>query len=706
MPVTGVGMILVMAPMLCVGLLSFLGFSPCNAVLEYLFEMLTAFSLGFAIVALTAANQWAPQPLPPWVPAWIHRLPLSGTVLASGPPMDKSTEFRERLEVSDSSLLAKKVGKRCGEVLNQARPLLVCIPGLSVWDMDLLDFPYMAISAILLSELVLVVLSIVHWYLLLPVLVALVANWLVAVADIEEQKNAYSSRCLPNAVYFDSRVPCAKPHFGPPPAAKVAYRINDGARFCISRGLKALAIVDGAYDAWRSETGNDESTPLSSDTVKMVSTDTKTGRRKIAALVPLVIYAVALLAAATAQLFGAPALRHGLIRAVVLCACAYGSFTQVYPRAQLVELITKMLYTRTIADSQDLGPAPELAAGSCETEQFPSTEVMSPTRQRTRSEPDAAELDEVRKQLSDETLEKSKRDICFIDESALSYSEAEDKIGSGGMGSVFRAKWELRNGPVKVAIKKLHTNNAKPGAAKIMVDELKREALTLSKLGFHTNIVQFYGMGSDPNKPCFVTEFVDGETLLDLLYDIETFMPSDRLAPVDKCHIAVGVADGLQHIHDSGLVHLDLKPANVMVHKDGQVPKLIDVGISRAAEALGSTTKGTWFYMGPEQIDATHNKYAATWDVYAFGVLLNEMVTKRPPWFNMEKKRFDPGPQVVVKVKEGDRPRPVAKGHVMGHLVTACWSRYSNKRPTMKEAAAKLKKIQESLELDAEFTEC
>jgi len=218
----------------------------------------------------------------------------------------------------------------------------------------------------------------------------------------------------------------------------------------------------------------------------------------------------------------------------------------------------------------------------------------------------------------------------------LGVYEVLDPLGTGGMGEVYRARdTKLQR---YVALKIL------PQAFALDPERLARftrEAQTLAALN-HPNIAGIYGIEESGAVRALVMEFVDGEDLSQRL--ARGAMPLDEALP-----IARQIADALEAAHESGIVHRDLKPANVKIRSDGTV-KVLDFGLAKtfAPRGPGPATPspgnsptftspamtgmgvvlGTAAYMSPEQArGAPVDKRA---DIWAFGVLLYEMVTGRP----------------------------------------------------------------------------
>jgi DNA-binding CsgD family transcriptional regulator len=206
------------------------------------------------------------------------------------------------------------------------------------------------------------------------------------------------------------------------------------------------------------------------------------------------------------------------------------------------------------------------------------------------------------------------------------------KLGEGGMGQVYRARDTRLDRDV--AIKTLHDVFA---ADPTGLARFEREARTLAALN-HPHIAQIYGIEGDGDTRALVMELVEGPTL------------ADRLAPgplpVEECvTIARQVADALEAAHEAGVIHRDVKPANIKVRADGVV-KVLDFGLAKTAEdrAHADLTRsptfaspamtsagmivGTAAYMSPEQARGRAVDRRA--DIWAFGCLLYEMLTGRP----------------------------------------------------------------------------
>lgn len=204
------------------------------------------------------------------------------------------------------------------------------------------------------------------------------------------------------------------------------------------------------------------------------------------------------------------------------------------------------------------------------------------------------------------------------------YSSRYEIVGSiarGGTSEVFLAHDRHLDRPV--AIKVLSGELSRdPNTVK----RFRREAQAAANLS-HPNIVPIYDWGQEDGAYYIVMEYIDGESLSDLLGRDGTLDP-DRAAG-----IAGAIAAGLGFAHRSGVVHRDVKPANVLITRDGQV-RVTDFGIARTdadtALTQAGTVMGTATYFSPEQ--AQGHTVDGRSDVYSLGVVLYEMVTGSPPF--------------------------------------------------------------------------
>ena len=199
--------------------------------------------------------------------------------------------------------------------------------------------------------------------------------------------------------------------------------------------------------------------------------------------------------------------------------------------------------------------------------------------------------------------------------------QLEDFIGQGGMSLVYRAV-DIRTGhSVAVKILKSEYNSDKE-----FLERFQREAQAASLMSHH-NIVNLLDVGVEGEYRYLVLEYVSGSTLKDVIRQ------KGRLNTTTAIQITVRILSALQHAHDNGIIHRDIKPQNVLIHSDGHV-KVADFGIARMTNAFtnskGDTVVGSVHYSSPEQ--AMGGVVEATSDIYSTGVVMYEMLTGRVPF--------------------------------------------------------------------------
>jgi serine/threonine protein kinase/tetratricopeptide (TPR) repeat protein len=239
-----------------------------------------------------------------------------------------------------------------------------------------------------------------------------------------------------------------------------------------------------------------------------------------------------------------------------------------------------------------------------------------------------------------------------------------EQIGEGGMGLVFVAE---QSHPVRrqVALKLV-----KPGMDTRQVlarFEQERQALALMD---HPNIAKVLDGGdTDSGRPYFVMELVKG-------VPITRFCDDARLAPRERLGLFLQVCAAVQHAHQKGVIHRDVKPSNVLVAVHDRVPmaKVIDFGVAKAlGQELTDRTLytgfaqmlGTPLYMSPEQAGQSGLDVDTRSDIYSLGVLLYELLTGTTP-FDRERFRAVGFDEIRHIIREEEPPRPSTRVGTLG----------------------------------------
>src|SRR2546423_5703281 len=209
----------------------------------------------------------------------------------------------------------------------------------------------------------------------------------------------------------------------------------------------------------------------------------------------------------------------------------------------------------------------------------------------------------------------------MVGELIASRYELEQLVGKGGMSSVYRAHDRLLERTV--AIKLLHEHYSRD---EDYVERFRREARSAAKLS-HPNIVTVIDRGEADGRQFIVFEYIDGQNLKQLLES------KGRLPVRTALELAIEIGSALAFAHDSGLVHRDVKPQNVLLG-NGDV-KVTDFGIARSGDVKQGLTQtgtvlGTSDYIAPEQ--ASGQPVSVLSDVYSLGVVLYELLAGEPPY--------------------------------------------------------------------------
>lgn len=201
-----------------------------------------------------------------------------------------------------------------------------------------------------------------------------------------------------------------------------------------------------------------------------------------------------------------------------------------------------------------------------------------------------------------------------------------EKLGAGGMGQVFLCEHKLMRR--RVAVKVLPTAKADDPSS---LERFYREARAVAAVD-HPNIVRAYDIDQDENLHFLVMEYVDGTNLQDLV------KKAGPLDPIRACHYIYGSSVGLQHAHEIGLVHRDIKPGNILVDRAGVV-KILDMGLARffhddedvLTKKYDENVLGTADYLAPEQALDSHGVDIRA-DIYSLGATFYYLLTGSAPF--------------------------------------------------------------------------
>ena len=218
--------------------------------------------------------------------------------------------------------------------------------------------------------------------------------------------------------------------------------------------------------------------------------------------------------------------------------------------------------------------------------------------------------------------------------------EVLEKIGTGGMSDVYKAKDHKLNRLVAVKVLKQEFSENENFVSKFRVEAQSTAGL------LHPNTVNVYDVGDEDGINYIVMELVDGITLKKYIEK------KSRLSVKEAVSIAIQVAMGLEAAHNNGIIHRDIKPQNIMISKEGKV-KVTDFGIAKAATSntITSNVMGSVHYTSPEQARGGYSD--AKSDIYSLGITLFEMLTGRVP-FN-----GDTTVAIAIKHIQEELPSPV-----------------------------------------------
>lgn len=253
------------------------------------------------------------------------------------------------------------------------------------------------------------------------------------------------------------------------------------------------------------------------------------------------------------------------------------------------------------------------------------------------------------------------------------------QIGSGGFGVVFKAKFRGQT----VAVKKIHAHALMNAAS---VAEFQSEVAVLCTLR-HPNIIGFVGACTRPPNLMIITEFMARGTLFDILHQ-----SNERVTWPMRKKFALDTCKGMRYLHNSKLLHRDLKSSNLLLDKDYNC-KVGDFGLTRFSKGTAAMQMtgqcGTFQYMAVEVL--ANKPYSEKADVFSFGVLLWEIVARKLPYFGMQPMQVG-----MAVLNQGLRPTiPKECPPSLAKLMRSCWDSDPSRRPSFSELVPTLEALPE-----------
>ncbi|KAH0787238.1 TKL family protein kinase [Histomonas meleagridis] len=280
------------------------------------------------------------------------------------------------------------------------------------------------------------------------------------------------------------------------------------------------------------------------------------------------------------------------------------------------------------------------------------------------------EEEKAKQQLNEQnrimTQEEINSEFTELSKYSLEYNDFElhKKIGFGAFAEVFLGYQKSTH--KIVAIKKLHSNQFN----RKNFEMFKREIKIIASVQ-HFAILPFVGACIKPPY-CIITEYLSGGCLF------ERLRKGPPLDPTKHTIIALGIAAGMAHMHEKGMIHRDLKSLNILLDAD-DFPKICDFGMSREIAKEGeppmSGSVGTVQWMAPEVIQCT--AYGAKADVYSYGIILWELLTHDLPFQGLKEVQV-----AMTVINRDSRPIiPQSCPPKLSVLIKLCWDKDPSKRP-------------------------
>ncbi|OQR88523.1 kinase [Thraustotheca clavata] len=293
-----------------------------------------------------------------------------------------------------------------------------------------------------------------------------------------------------------------------------------------------------------------------------------------------------------------------------------------------------------------------------------------------------------------------------VDEAAPAISPAQElinleigeKIGQG-LAVVYKGKW--RGAVVAVKMKMLLLDNndeaLDPAFLQECNQEIQQEAMVMKRLT-HPNIVLFMEAGFYKGSICIISEYCARGSLRDVLSNAYALNGRSIIWPM-KIRLALGIAYGLQYLHNSQMIHRDLKSPNILVDETWHA-KIADFGTLRLAEIVRSQNQhinqemtglvGTTRWMAPEVIKG-NKQYTEKIDIYSMGIILWELIDGRKLPFDEIRWNH----QIESAIVQGKRPQLIANSCPPRWkvLVSMCWQPDPTQRPTISQLIRSLHRV-------------
>ncbi|KAE9620955.1 putative dual-specificity kinase TKL-Pl-4 family [Lupinus albus] len=282
---------------------------------------------------------------------------------------------------------------------------------------------------------------------------------------------------------------------------------------------------------------------------------------------------------------------------------------------------------------------------------------------KERSSPPMKKLEQTEINFKHVNLSISGNNAREIDASCLRYVK---KIASGSFSDVYKGTYCNQD----VAIKVLKNGNLNENTQ----TEFSREVYILSKIQ-HKNVIELIGACTKPSNLYIVTEYMSGGSMYDFLHIQKAVLTLSSLLKV-----AIDISEGLYCLHQNGIIHRDLKAANLLMDEKGVV-KIADFGVARLLDPTGIMTAetGTYRWMAPEVIE--HKPYSHKADIFSFGIILWELLTRKLPY-----EHLSPLQAAVGVVHKGLRPEIPRDTHPkLVELLHQCWQQDPSLRPDFSE---------------------